>query len=113
MSRVSKLWGCGKVLCPSLVLILGINLAARAQNRPPQIVEVYRDYLKPEGVAANRKLENRAEQLCHAEFHAPLSDHRVYLRPSGNVVLQWVRVASRGGETQAGIPAKLSPDGCT
>jgi len=64
MSRVSKLWGCGKVLCPSLVLILGINLAARAQNRPPQIVEVYRDYLKPEGVAANRKLENRAEQLC-------------------------------------------------
>jgi len=35
-----------------------------AQDRPPQILEIYRDYLKPEAVAANRKLENRAEHLC-------------------------------------------------
>ena len=35
-----------------------------AQDRPPQILEIYRDYLKPEAVAANRMLEDRAEQLC-------------------------------------------------
>lgn len=34
------------------------------QARPPQILEIYRDYLKPEAVAANRRLENRAEHLC-------------------------------------------------
>jgi len=39
-------------------------MSVHAQDRPPQILEVYRDYLKPNGVAANRKLENRAEQLC-------------------------------------------------
>jgi hypothetical protein len=35
-----------------------------AQARPPQILEIYRDYLKPDAVAANRKLEKRAEHLC-------------------------------------------------
>ncbi|HWO38218.1 MAG TPA: hypothetical protein VNO32_56305 [Candidatus Acidoferrum sp.] len=35
-----------------------------AQVRPPQILEVSRDYLKPDAVAANRKLERRAEDLC-------------------------------------------------
>ena len=35
-----------------------------AQARPPQILEVSRDYLKPDAVAANRKLERRAEDLC-------------------------------------------------
>jgi hypothetical protein len=35
-----------------------------APARPPQILEVYRDYLKPDAIAANRKLERRAEDLC-------------------------------------------------
>lgn len=35
-----------------------------AQTRPPQILEIYRDYLKPDAVAGNRKLEKRAENLC-------------------------------------------------
>jgi len=35
-----------------------------AQARPPQILEISRDYLKPDAVAANRKLERRAEDLC-------------------------------------------------
>ena len=36
----------------------------RAQARPPQILEIYRDYLKADAVAENRKLERRAEHLC-------------------------------------------------
>jgi hypothetical protein len=35
-----------------------------ARARPPQILYVSRDYLKAEAVAANRKLERRAEDLC-------------------------------------------------
>lgn len=35
-----------------------------AQARPPQILYVSRDYLKEDAVAANRKLERRAEDLC-------------------------------------------------
>jgi hypothetical protein len=43
---------------------LGIVTDNMAQPRPPQILEVSRDYLKPDAVAANRKLERRAEDLC-------------------------------------------------
>jgi hypothetical protein len=43
---------------------LGSATDRMAQARPPQILEIYRDYLKPDGVAANRKLEKRAEHLC-------------------------------------------------
>ena len=35
-----------------------------AQARPPQILYISRDYLKADAVAANRKLERRAERLC-------------------------------------------------
>lgn len=43
-----------------------------AQSRPPQILEIYRDYLKPEAVAANRRLEKRAEHLCRTlDFRHP------------------------------------------
>ena len=43
-----------------------------AQARPPQILEIYRDYLKPDAVAANRKLEKRAENLCRTlDFRHP------------------------------------------
>jgi len=35
-----------------------------AQDRPAQILEIYRDDLKPEAVPANRKLEKRVEHLC-------------------------------------------------
>ena len=52
-----------KCLIP-LALMLGFNIVGMAQAGPPQILEIYRDYLKPEAVAANRKLENRAEHLC-------------------------------------------------
>lgn len=47
-----------------LALMLGFNMVSMAQARPPQILEIYRDYLKPEAVSANRRLEKRAEQLC-------------------------------------------------
>jgi hypothetical protein len=39
-------------------------MESMAQSRPPQILEIYRDYLKPDAVAANRQLEKRAEHLC-------------------------------------------------
>ncbi|HET6180438.1 MAG TPA: hypothetical protein VFE61_26195 [Candidatus Sulfotelmatobacter sp.] len=43
-----------------------------AQARPPQILEIYRDYLRPDAVAANRKLEKRAENLCrNLDFRHP------------------------------------------
>jgi hypothetical protein len=35
-----------------------------AQARPPQILYISRDCLKADAVAANRKLERRAEDLC-------------------------------------------------
>jgi len=43
---------------------LGVVTDSMAQVRPPQILEIYRDYLKPDAIAANRKLERRAEELC-------------------------------------------------
>jgi hypothetical protein len=45
-------------------LMLGADMESVAQDRPAQILEIYRDYLKLEGVPANRKLEKRAEHLC-------------------------------------------------
>ena len=60
MPSLSK---CLKLLS-SLALTLGVAMESMAQARPPQILEIYRDYLKPEAVPANRKLEKRAEHLC-------------------------------------------------
>src|SRR6202162_3040155 len=54
---------CGMLLsCFAVSLGVGTNNMPRA--RPPQILEISRDYLKPDAVAANRKLERRAEDLC-------------------------------------------------
>jgi hypothetical protein len=48
-------------------LFLGSPMIVLAQNHhPPQILEVYRDYLKPEAIAANRELEHRAEHFCRS-----------------------------------------------
>jgi hypothetical protein len=48
-----------------LTLFFGFTMIVPAQDdRPPQILEIYRDYLKPDSVAKNRKLERRAEHLC-------------------------------------------------
>lgn len=52
------------MLLSYFALILGVATDGMAQARPPQILEIYRDYLKPEAVAASRKLERRAEHLC-------------------------------------------------
>ncbi len=52
------------MLLSCFALTLGVATESVAQNRPPQILEIYRDYLKPEAVAANRRLERRAERLC-------------------------------------------------
>lgn len=52
------------MLLSCFALTLGVATESMAQDRPPQILEIYRDYLKPEAVAANRKLEKRAERLC-------------------------------------------------
>jgi hypothetical protein len=45
-------------------IALGVVMDSMAQARPPQILEVSRDYLKPDAIAANRKLEKHAEDLC-------------------------------------------------
>src|ERR1035438_7626542 len=50
--------------CFSVALGVGTDTDSMAQARTPQILEVSRDYLKPDAVAANRKLERRAEDLC-------------------------------------------------
>jgi hypothetical protein len=47
-----------------LALTLGAVMDTMAQARPPQIVYISRDYLKADAVAANRKLERRAEDFC-------------------------------------------------
>ena len=43
---------------------LGVVTHSMAQARPPQILYIARDYLRADAVAANRKLERRAEDLC-------------------------------------------------
>ena len=48
--------------CSALTLVVTVD--SMAQTRPPQILFVSRDYLKADAVAANRKLEKRAEDLC-------------------------------------------------
>ena len=59
-------------LLSSSALTLGVAMESMAKARPPQILEIYRDYLKPEAVAANRKLEKRAERLCRTlDFRHP------------------------------------------
>jgi hypothetical protein len=54
---------CVMLLC-CFAVAFGGETDNMAQARPPQILEVSRDYLKPDAVAANRKLERRAEDLC-------------------------------------------------
>src|SRR6202021_440701 len=53
-----------RILFACFALTLGSATASMAQTRPPQILEISRDYLKPDAIAANRKLERRAEYLC-------------------------------------------------
>ena len=61
-----------RILLSCFALTLGLVAESNAQARPPQILEVYRDYLKPDAVAANRQLEKRAEHLCRTlDFRHP------------------------------------------
>ena len=52
------------MLLSCVAVALGVVTDSMAQARPLQILEVSRDYLKPDAIAANRKLERRAEDLC-------------------------------------------------
>ena len=52
------------MLLSGFAVALGVVTDSMAQARPPQILEISRDYLKPDAVAENRKLERRAEHLC-------------------------------------------------
>lgn len=52
------------ILFACFALALGSATESMAQARPPQILYISRDYLKADAVAANRKLERRAEDLC-------------------------------------------------
>jgi len=52
------------MLLSCFAVALGVVTDSMAQARPPQILEISRDYLKPDTVAENRKLERRAEHLC-------------------------------------------------
>ena len=47
-----------------LLSYFAVALGVGTQARTPQILGVSRDYLKPDAVAANRKLERRADDLC-------------------------------------------------
>lgn len=44
--------------------LLALAVSACAQERPPQILEVYREFWKPANVAASRKVEVHATQIC-------------------------------------------------
>jgi hypothetical protein len=63
-SRYVRKIGWFIVLFACSVLTLGSATDRMEQARPPRILEVNRDYLKLDAVAANRKLERRAEDLC-------------------------------------------------
>ena len=52
------------ILFACFALTLGSATDSMVQARPPQILYISRDYLKADAVAANRKLERRAEHLC-------------------------------------------------
>jgi Skp family chaperone for outer membrane proteins len=52
------------ILFACFALALGSATDSMAQAHPPQILYISRDYLKADAVAANRKLERRAEHLC-------------------------------------------------
>ena len=54
---------CCMLLSCFAVALWGVT-DSMAQARPPQILYISRDYLKADAVAANRKLERRAEHLC-------------------------------------------------
>lgn len=47
-----------------LFIVLALMVSACAQERPPQILEVYREFWKPGNVAASRKIEVEAAQIC-------------------------------------------------
>src|ERR1700674_2959348 len=52
------------MLLPCFAIAFGGVTDNMAQARPPQILEVSRDYLKQDAITANRKLQRRAEDLC-------------------------------------------------
>jgi hypothetical protein len=68
------------ILLSCLAVGLGVVTESMAQVRPPQILYISRDYLKTDAVAANRKLERRAEDLCRT----------LRFRACGDVVLERV-----------------------
>jgi len=74
------------VLSCSFILFAWLALTAMesmAQAHPPQVLEVYRDYLKPEAVTANRRLEKRAEHLCQTlDFRHPYLTIESVSRPA-------------------------------
>jgi hypothetical protein len=46
------------------VTVLALMISAFAQDRPPQILEIYREFWKPGNVATSRKTEVEASQIC-------------------------------------------------
>ena len=52
------------MLLSCFAVALGVVTDSMAQAGPPQILEISRDYLKPDAVAENRTLERSAEHLC-------------------------------------------------
>ena len=47
-----------------LLLLLALIGSAFAQEHPPQILEIYREFWKPESLAASRKIEVEASRIC-------------------------------------------------
>lgn len=50
--------------CAAAMLVLAFALSTSAQQRAPQILEIYRDHLKPGALDAYRKIEQDAAQIC-------------------------------------------------
>jgi hypothetical protein len=46
------------------LIALALTISAFARERPPQILEVYREFWKPENVAASQKIEVEAAPIC-------------------------------------------------
>jgi hypothetical protein len=46
------------------LIVLALTISAFAQERPPQILEVYREFWKPQNVATSWKIEGEAARIC-------------------------------------------------
>jgi hypothetical protein len=70
-------------------VLIGLTMQLVAPEQPLQILQIYREALKPGQEAAWAAIEERKTRIClEFEMPAPVSRHRVALGPKGGVVPQ-------------------------